>query len=47
MGFYCIPKVSVCSLKPATMYSVCEYENIDPTGINISLQVNILTVILK
>ena len=42
-----MPKVSVCFLKQATMYSMCEYENINPTGIIISLKVNILTVTLK
>ena len=47
MGFYCMPKVSVCCLKWDTTYSMCEYENINPTGINTSLQVNILAVILK
>ena len=48
MGFYCMPKVSVCFLKQATTYSMCEYEKINPTaGINTSLQVNILTVVMK
>ena len=47
MGFYCMPKVSVCCLKRATTYSMREYEKINPTGINTSLQVNILTVVLK
>ena len=45
--FYCMPKVSVCCLKQATTYSMCEYENINPSGMIISLQVNILTVTLK
>ena len=47
MGFYCMPKASVCCLKQAATYSMCEYEKINPTGINTSLQVNILTVVLK
>ena len=47
VGFYCMPEVSVCCLKQATTYSVSEYENINPTGIIISSQVNILTLTLK
>ena len=42
-----MPKVSVYRLKQATTDSMCEYENVNPTGIIISLQVNILTVTLK
>ena len=33
--------------KRASTHSMCEYEKINPTGINTSLQVNILTVVLK